>query len=187
MTIAAADHQIAIADAGVELHLVAAQLLLRGGEQRTGFVGRDVSGRELAHHLIFDRDQIAAHGPIVRPQRDSLRRGFERRAAGEALQRVVAEQTEARDIRARRQRLRHMIGPPDDPAARDRIHRRHIRRLQRRPPAERLLRLIRRPIGNNKCVFHCGCFTLLWATLMRETASEPQRVVAETVSSFLVP
>ena len=76
------------------------------------------------------------------PSSNALRRGFQRRAAGEMLERVVAQQAQVGHIRTGRQRRRHVVRSPDHARCGDRIHRRRVRRLQRRLAAERFLRLV---------------------------------------------
>ena len=147
--------QIAIADAGIKLQPLAADAVPAPWPSRSrGFLGRNMPGGEIAHRLVFDRHQIAANGPIVRAKLNSLRRGFQRRTAGEMLHRVVAEQAQARDIGTGRQRRRHVVRSADDASCDDCIHRRRAGRLQRRFAAERLLRLIGSAVGNDDGVFH---------------------------------
>jgi hypothetical protein len=155
------DQQIAVADAGDELQpiavvLVLGEFFLGGGQQFAGFFRRDVPGREIAHRLIFDRDQVAANGPIVLAQRNALRRGFQRRPAGEMFQRVVAEQTEIGHVGAGGQRRGHVVRTADDALRRHGVHLRHVRRFERGASAERTLRLVGAPVGNDDRVFHAS-------------------------------
>ena len=106
------------------------------------------------HHLVFDGDQIAADGPIVRSQFDSLGGGLQRRPAGEMFQRVVAQQAQVGRVGARRQRFGRIVGRPDHAGGRHGVHRRNVGRLERRLAAERLLRLVGTAVGNDDGVFH---------------------------------
>ena len=119
------------------------------------FFGADVVGREVAHHLVFDRDQIAANGPILRAELDALRGGFHRRPAGEVSR-----------TGCNRSRLRLPISEPagsalgvwqaraTTPIGHDAIHVRRVRGFERRLAAERFLRLIGRTVGDYDGVFH---------------------------------
>src|SRR5437868_2639497 len=78
----------------------------------------------------------------------------QRRAAGINQQWIVAEQTERSDITSGRERGRNIIGTADVSDARQPVHVRLARGLQRRFAAERLLRFISAAVGNDDRVFH---------------------------------
>ena len=104
---AAIDQQVPIADARMELKSLAAQFLLGGLRCSSAASAEEMwPGREALHHLVFDGDQIAADGPIVRAQLDSLGGGLQGGPAGEMLDRVVAQQAQIGRVGAGRQASR---------------------------------------------------------------------------------
>ena len=152
--VAAIYHQVAIAHARIKLEFRAAELFL-GGFHEQGRLGRgDVPGRKALHHLVFDSDQVAADGPIVRAEFDSLGGRFQGRPAGEMRERVVAQQAQVGRIRARRQGRGRMIRAAQESGRRHGVHGRNMGRLQRRLAAERLLRFVGTTIGNDDGEFH---------------------------------
>ena len=56
-------------------------LAVQGLDQRPPLVARDVTRREVGHLAILDRHQIAAHRPVVRPQRHAHRHHLQRRTS----------------------------------------------------------------------------------------------------------
>src|SRR5436305_1804425 len=79
---AAIDKKVAITDAGMKLEARLFQLSCKQVEQRAGILIGNAAGGVIFHDAIDDRDEIAAENPIGGTQRDSLRSGFERGAAG---------------------------------------------------------------------------------------------------------
>src|SRR5262245_45578677 len=57
---------VAIADAGMEFEAIAAELRLNGLDERAAVLVGDVAGGEVAHQAVFDGDEIAPNGPVVR-------------------------------------------------------------------------------------------------------------------------
>ena len=66
--LSAIDHQVAIADPGMELDVGPAQARLDGLDQRAAFLARDMPGREIGQPAVVDRHEIAADGPVVGAQ-----------------------------------------------------------------------------------------------------------------------
>ena len=75
--------------------------------------------------------------------------GLDGRPAGVVLQRVVTEEAHGAHVAAGGHRSGHVVGPPDDAGADDRIHVRQQRGLQRRPPPQPRLRLVGTAVGND--------------------------------------
>ena len=85
---------VAIADARVEFKVHAdveagllrnkgaAQFLVDGRHQRPAVLRADVAGREVAHLLVLDVDQIATHRPVIGAEFQAHRGAFERRPTG---------------------------------------------------------------------------------------------------------
>ena len=80
------------------IEFLAAEFLLQRVDQFLAVFAGNVSGGEVAHVAIGSMHEIAADGPIVRPEADAHRSGLERRTAGIDLKRVIAEERERRDI-----------------------------------------------------------------------------------------
>ena len=68
---------MAIVDPAIEPEVLVAQVGLQRIDQFAGFGRRDLAGSEALHRLVFDGDQIAACGPIVRSQLDPLGGGLD--------------------------------------------------------------------------------------------------------------
>ena len=111
-------------------------------------------GREIGHLAVGDVHQIAADRPIIGAERDTKCRRFERRPAGVAFQRVVAEEAQGGDIARRRERRGHVVHERDLAHRHGTIGVRHPGGLQRRAIVQIELRLIGRAVGNNDGVFH---------------------------------
>ncbi len=99
-----------------------AQGLLEAIDQRPAVGMVDVARGEVAHLLVFDRDQVAADGPVVGTQADAQGRGLQWGPAGVNDERVVAEQAQGGHVTGRRQRGRHVVGAADDSRACDAVH-----------------------------------------------------------------
>src|SRR5438094_345965 len=84
----ATDEQVAILHAGVKLeaHRVATRGL-HGLDEWPAFLAGDVSGGEVAHFLVLDRDEVAADGPVTGAQGNAHCGGLQGRAAGVDLKR----------------------------------------------------------------------------------------------------
>jgi len=108
-----------------------------------------VVGREVAHHLVFDRDQVAANRAIVRAKLNALSGGFERRPPRKVLMRVIAQQAQVSHVRSGWQIGRHMVCAADDAGGCDGIHGGDGGGLERRFAGQRLLRLVGTAIGND--------------------------------------
>ena len=157
---AAVEQEIAIAHArneppgGRERREVGGEPGLCRREECGRLGGRDMPRGEVLHDTVAHRDEIAADRPVVGSERDALRGRLEGRAAGEGDQRVVADEAHARHLRARRQRVGHVVREPDAAGDGERVHARRAGGLERRASLERRLRLIGRPVGNDDDVFH---------------------------------
>ena len=95
-------------------------------------------------------------GPVVRPQRDAHRGGFERRPAGVDDEGVVAEEAERGHVAGRSERVRDIVGTADNAGLGDAVHMGLVRGLQRRLAAEGILRFIGAAVGDDDDVFHAG-------------------------------
>ncbi len=132
----AVDQQVAVAHSRKKLPGAISQHLLGRLQQFACFGRRNVSGGEVPHDLPFHRHQIAANGPIVRPQLNALCGRLQRGAATEIRVRVVAQQAHRSHIRSRWQMSGDVVGSSDHPHRRDRVHRRHASCLQGSPASE---------------------------------------------------
>lgn len=126
-----------------------------------------MTGGEIAHGLVFDGHQIAADGPIVGAQCDSLGGGFEGSAAGEMLQGVVAEQAEAGDVGAGGERRRDVVRAADDAGFHDGIHGRGVGCLERRLAAKGVLRFVGGTVGDDDGVFQSLWFGRTMVTVVK--------------------
>ena len=150
-----ADHQqIAIADPRQEPQRVAADLLLERGKQGGGLGGGNMAGGEVAHDLVFDRDHVAADGPVAAGQGDALRGGFQGSAARVMGQRIVAQQAEVGRVGAGRQSGRSVVAQGDDAGLDHGVHGRQPGRFQGRFALERLLGFVGTAVGDDDGVFH---------------------------------
>ena len=159
--VTAPDEDVAVAHSGVELQrppgdFAAAEVPLDRRHQLAAVRAGDVPRREVAHPVVRRVDEVAPNRPVVRPERDAHRRGFERRAAGVHHEWVVAEERQRRHVRRRGQRSRHVVRQPDDSRRRDAVHVRQVRRLQRRAVAETFDRLVGAAVGNDDDVLGVG-------------------------------
>ncbi len=125
--VATPQKQVAVAYAGDEfdcaaIFRVAGDFLLGRSKQDGGIFGCDVVGGEVAHHLVFDRDQVAANRPIFGAEFNALGGRFHWSAAREIIERVITEQAEIADFGSGGQLLRGVAGAGDDAHFDDAIH-----------------------------------------------------------------
>lgn len=91
--VAAADReQVAVRDARVEPHVVAAQPPLEEVDQFGRFGRGDMAGRMVADALLLDRNEVAAHDHFAAPDFDAHAGRFERTASFEDGGNVVPQQ-----------------------------------------------------------------------------------------------
>ena len=91
-------------------------------DQRPAFFAGDVPGGEVGEAPAADGHEVAAHGPVVGPERDAHRRGLQRRSAGVIALGVVAEQAQRRDVAGRQEPIGHVPRAADDPFAGNPVH-----------------------------------------------------------------
>ena len=126
----------------MEMESIPAQIFLHGFHQFRRLGRRDLPGGEAFHHLIFDRDQIAADGPIVGPEVDALGGCLQRGSARVMFHGIVAQQAEVGRIGPGGQGLGRVVGPADHARGCYGVHAGNASRFERRLAAQRLLRLV---------------------------------------------
>ena len=141
--------QTAIGHAGVELEAVAVERLAERGEAAVRRVVVDVAGRVVTHDAAVHRDEVAAVGDVVGAELHDVD-GLERAAAAVDGSRIVAEHRQIADVAAGGHA--HGYRPHDaHRAARDEaVHGGRVSRLQRRAPAELVLRLVSHAVGHEQ-------------------------------------
>ena len=98
------NQQVAITDTGMQGAAVTVQLAFKNGNKAVRFFGRYVSGAVIIHggrSVLRKTDQVAAEGDISGSQRNPHADGFDRRAAGVVLFRVIAQNAHIGNIAAR--------------------------------------------------------------------------------------
>jgi hypothetical protein len=153
---AAPDHEVAIGHAGVELELRASQSFLQPRHDPPRVVGRYVAGREVAHHPVVDRHQVAAPGGVVGAQIDADVRRLERRAAGVDRRRVVPQHREVGDVAAGRHARRHRLHEAHRAGGRQSVHARRHGGLEGRAATEFVERLVGHAVGDQEDVLQHG-------------------------------
>ena len=157
------EQQVAIADASGKLPAsqfgkVAGEPSLAGREQRGCLVSADVVSGEVLHDRAIrtatDRDQIAPHRPVVRAEFDALGRCLQRSSAGEAGQRVIAEQAHAGHFRAWVKAVGNVVGATNNAFFGQRVEGGGTGGSQRRLAPQRILRLVSGTIRNDNKIFH---------------------------------
>ena len=153
------DQQVPIAHTGIKGELSAAQLTLKCPDQLGRIGAGDVVGCKVEHGFgsvgcTAQSHQIAPKRNIVRPQVHAHTGGFNGRASGVVLTRVIAEQTHGSDIAARGIALGNRLGEAKEAVGGNMIHMRRPRVLKRRFPAEFINRPVRHTITLENDVFH---------------------------------
>ena len=104
--------------------------------------------------LFAHRGQVAAEGDVARLHLDAGARRLQGRAARVDLARVVAEDGENGRVAAGGHAVGHGLDLRDDPAARQAVDRRLLRRLQRGAAPQRLHGKVRHAVPNDEYVLH---------------------------------
>ena len=152
------DHQVAIADPGMELDVGPPQRRLNGLDEHAALLVRDMPGGEIGQPAVVDRHEVAADGPVVGAQGHAHRRGLERCTPGVIALGVVTEEAQRGHIAGRQEPVGHVARPAHDSLPRHAVHRRQIRRLKRRLASERIIGLVRGTVGNHDHKFgRHGC------------------------------
>ncbi len=169
------DHEVAVADAGVEPEFLAPDRIAEVLDEDPRLLGRDLSRAVVAHKDLrrphVEVDEVAPKGDVPFFEGDPHAVCLYGGAARIVLFRVIAEERHAGDVAARRKTRGHGNHLPAKPLLADPVDGRLPRGLKRGLPAQLLTRKIGHPIADNHQVFHRSILTPV-SRVQRVTSAE---------------
>ena len=148
------DHDMAIADARVEVDVFRFQHLPHRLDHRLPLCGADVAGAVVDEYVPVACDRVASPGDVVGSHGDVHARGLQRRPSGVVDGAVVAEDLEVAHVASRGPARWDHLHETTTTLCREAVHVRRARRLHGRATIELGERVIGRAVGHQDQVFH---------------------------------
>ena len=173
------DQKVPIADAAVKGHLVAVEAFGKRMHQRLGPFRGDVSGGVVLQNAVFHKDQIAAPGDVVGPERNPPAGRLDRTASRIEARQIISENGHVRRIGGGGKSFGKSQKRSGCSLSCNGVHARSVDRLQRSPAAECFNGFIRHAVGkkNNGFPFQT----------LHDVRSSVSYFFRETTTLFMLP